>query len=374
MSTARSDNCPNPGRSAVAVDTAKDAEAVAELSRKLGERYQLVRRLATGGMAEIFLAKQRSLAGFEKQFVVKLLQRRYCGDQRVVEMFLDEACIGAMFNHPNIIHVYDLGEVDGMPYIAMEYVDGQELSTLCRRGLELEAFLPVEHAVDLMRQAAEGMGYFHAKRDEQNEPLGIIHRDISPSNLLVTREGVLKIIDFGIACSFRARSNDDTLRPGKCHYMSPEQARKEQVDHRSDVFSLGIVLYEITVGKRLFKGRPDEVLQRISRQRVKPPTFVRKGFPPALEAIILKALEQHPDDRYDNAYQMAADLEAYSRESGLCSGPVWIARYLDALEGKAGSEQRAELLFAGEAWVDDEGDDALELDRVFAEMVKRPSS
>jgi serine/threonine-protein kinase len=344
----------------------------------VGDRYALVRPLASGGMAEIFLARpQKALAGFEKDIVVKLLKDRYVQDKRVVEMFLEEARIGAQLNHPNIVHVYDVGDHRGQPFIAMELIHGEELSQLCRHGLEQGMFLPVEHAVDLVRQAAEGMGYFQHKRRDDGKALAIVHRDISPSNLLVTSDGVLKIIDFGIAKARTRgggamRAEIERLVPGKYNYMSPEQVRGEPVDHRSDIYSLGIVLYEISVGKRLYKGRPEEVMDRIAKGKIKPPTFVRNKFPAALEHIVMRALEPHPEDRYQSAYELANDLEEFLREARLRSGPMRIAQYLDELRAKSGGQRRPELIMQGEAWVDDEGDDVLDFDRSFAD-VKRES-
>ncbi len=334
----------------------------------LGDRYTLLRRIAAGGMAEIFVARQRALSGFEKDVVIKLLQEKYRPDARIVEMFLDEARIGAALNHPNIVHVYDVGDFEGTPYIAMEYIHGEELSELCKRGLELGDFLPFAHAVDLVRQAAEGMGYFHAKRDEQGEALEVVHRDISPSNLLVTNDGGLKIIDFGIARSKRSAAGGGKLLPGKANYMSPEQARGEKADHRADIYALGIVLYELTVGRRLFKGKPGEVLDKVRRGEVKPPTFARRDFPQALEAIVMRALEPHPSERYQNAYELGSDLQEFLHESHLKSGPFRIAQYLDELNHRAGQDRRPELVVAGEAWVDDEGEDALDFGRQFKDV------
>jgi len=315
-----------------------------------GGRYTLLRRLAVGGMAEIYLARQAAMAGFEKQVVIKRLRAELADDPRVVQMFLDEARIGALLNHPNIVHVYDVDEHDGVPYIAMEYILGEELNELCRRGLGLGRFLPLEHAVELMRQAAAGMGYFHARRGaegtvDDDEPLAIVHLDISPSNLLVTQDGFLKIIDFGIASSRGQRHSGRTdVLPGKLGYMSPEQAARKRVDHRSDIFSLGIVLYEITVGKRLFRGAPQDVVARLVEAQVEPPTFSRRNFPSALEAIVMRSLEKHVEDRYQSAYDLADDLEAFLRDARMHSGPVRIARYLDALTAAAGGPRRAELV------------------------------
>ena len=243
--------------------------SAASLDRPIGfgDRYTLVRRLAVGGMAEIYLARQAAMAGFEKEVVIKCLRPELVDDNRIVEMFLDEARIGALLNHPNIVHVYDVDSHDDIPYIAMEYIVGEELNELCRRGLTHGKFLPLPHAVELIRQAAAGMGYFHAKRSSpdsalEGAPLDIVHCDISPSNLLVTEDGFLKLIDFGIPKARGQRFRSESVIPGKLSYMSPEQAARQPVDHRSDIFSLGIVLYEITVGKRLFRGNAAEVVAR----------------------------------------------------------------------------------------------------------------
>jgi serine/threonine protein kinase len=331
---------------------------------EFGGRYTLIRRLAVGGMAEIYLARQAAMAGFEKEIVVKRLRAELADDPRVVEMFLDEAKIGALLNHPNIVHVYDVDEHDGIPYIAMEYIVGEELNELCRRGLAHNRFLPIEHAVELMRQAAAGMGYFHAKRGAEgselaDQALDIVHLDISPSNLLVTQDGFLKIIDFGIARSKGQSPHADVI-PGKLSYMSPEQAARKHVDHRSDVFSLGIVLYEITVGRRLFRGPAQEVVAKLVDAHVEPPTFARRNFPPALESIVMRALEKHPDDRYQSAYDLADDLESFLRDEKLHSGPVRIARYLDVLASASGGARRPELISEAEARAG--GDEQLDFD------------
>jgi serine/threonine protein kinase len=325
-----------------------------------GGRYTLLRRLAVGGMAEIYLARQAAAAGFEKHVVIKRLRAELADDPRVVEMFLDEARIGAVLNHPNIVHVYDVDEHDGIPYIAMEYIIGEELNELCRRGIAHGRFLPLEHAVELIRQAAAGMGYFHAARGAAgsalaDRPLEIVHLDISPSNLMVTQDGFLKVIDFGIASMGRGKAGRNDVLPGKLGYMSPEQAARKRVDHRSDIFSLGIVLYEITVGKRLFRGGAKDVVQRLIEASVEPPTFARRNFPSGLEAIVMRSLEKHAEDRYQSAYDLADDLEAFLRDERMHSGPVRIARYLDALTAAAGGPRRAELV--SESEIKPEGDE-----------------
>ena len=315
----------------------------------ISDRYWLLRPLATGGMAEIYLARQGAMAGFEKEVVIKRLKPELARDPRVVEMFLDEARIGAQLNHPNVVHVYDVDEHEGVPYIAMEYIVGEELVQLCRRGLALGKFLPLEHAVELIRQAAAGLGYVHAKQGTMGKGmehggLDIIHCDISPTNLLITQDGFLKIIDFGIARARGQKPRDESALPGKLSYMSPEQAARRPLDRRSDIFSLGVVLYEITVGRRLFKGPAHEVVSRLDQGAIEPPTFVKRDFPPALEAIILRALERHPEARYQSAYDLADDLEGFLRDHRQHSGPVRIARYLDELTLAEGGQRRPELI------------------------------
>jgi tRNA A-37 threonylcarbamoyl transferase component Bud32 len=328
---------------------------------ELGGRYTLLELIAVGGMAEIYRARQSAMAGFEKVVVVKRLRPELVADQRMVDMFLDEARISALLNHPNIVHVHDVGEHDGAPFIAMELIEGEELTQLCRRGLAHGKFLPLAHAVDLVRQAARGLGYFHAKRSADGTPLAIVHRDISPTNLLVTEDGTLKIIDFGIASAANQRYQDVGAMPGKLSYMSPEQASRDRLDHRSDVFSLGVVLYEITVGKRLFKGRAQDVIDRLKRGDIKPPTFVRNDYPGALESIVMRALELHPEDRYDSGYDMAEELYEFLREAQLRSGPLRIARYLDELAAAAGRERRPEIMLEAERRAGD--DEELDFER-----------
>jgi tRNA A-37 threonylcarbamoyl transferase component Bud32 len=328
-----------------------------------GGRYLLSRKLATGGMAEIYLARQLSGAGvsdgFDKDVVIKRLKPELSRDRRILDMFMDEARIGALLNHPNIVHVYDVGSDDGVPFIAMELIAGEELNVLCRRGLDAGAFLPLGHAVQLIRQAAIAMGYFHARRGADGRPLDVVHCDISPTNLLVTEDGFLKVIDFGTARARGGRHRDEHALPGKLSYMSPEQAARRPLDARSDIFSLGVVLYEITLGRRLFKGPAQEVFQRLARCEIRPPTFIKRDFPGHLESIIMRALEREPADRYASAYDFADALEDYLAGAKLRSGPVRIARYLDELAVAAGGARRPELVPEAES----ERDEQLDFDR-----------
>ena len=337
--------------------------------RPIGDRYWPVRLLAVGGMAEIYLARQSGSsaggrlldASFDKELVIKRLKPALAADRAMLDMFLDEARVSALFHNPHVVQIFDVGEEEGIPYIVMEYIRGEELNELCRRGLSAGAFLPLEHAVELVRQAAMALGYVHALRDGDGVGLDVVHCDVSPTNLLVTEDGYLKVIDFGIT---RARGQRRPLHgehavPGKLSYMSPEQARREPLDHRSDIFSLGVVLYEIALGRRLFKGPAQEVVKRLARCDVKPPTFVQRDFPGMLESVIMRALEARPADRYASAYDMADELEEFLRESGLRSGPLRVARYLDELAVAVGGERRPELVSERE----EREEDALDFDR-----------
>src|SRR5438045_1654076 len=190
-------------------------------------RYTVVRPLASGGMAELFIAKQEAMGGFEKPVVLKLLQPRYAENPRVVSMFLDEARLAAKLNHPSIVHLYDVAEDGGLKYIAMEYIHGETVADIVQRGLAVNNYLPLEHAVHIVRQSAAGLAYAHERREADGHVLRIVHRDVSPTNILVSYEGQTKIVDFGIARAQDELREESGIRPGKASYMSPEQVRGE---------------------------------------------------------------------------------------------------------------------------------------------------
>jgi len=291
-------------------------------------RYRIVRHLASGGMAELYIARQEAMGGFEKEIVVKVLQPRYAENPRVVQMFLDEARLAAKLNHQSIVHVYDVAEDGGLKYIAMEYIRGETLTEIVKHGLAAEKYLPIEHAVHIVRQTAAGLAYAHSWREPDGHLLRIVHRDVSPTNILVTMEGQVKIVDFGIARAQAELRDEGGGVIGKASYMSPEQVKGEGVDYRSDIFSLGIILYELTLGQRLFRGASDVVMKRIVEEKVAPPTAVRRDFPPALELIVMRALEKRPDDRYQSAEEMRVDLEEFLADEGLRTGSRRMALYM----------------------------------------------
>jgi hypothetical protein len=294
-------------------------------------RYTVVRHLASGGMAELFIAKQEAMGGFEKPVVLKLLQPRYAENPRVVSMFLDEARLAAKLNHPSIVHLYDVAEDGGLKYIAMEYIHGETVADIVKRGLAVNNYLPLEHAVHIVRQTAAGLAYAHERREPDGHVLRIVHRDVSPTNILVSFEGQTKIVDFGIARAEDELREESGSRPGKASYMSPEQVLGAPADYRSDIFSLGIILHELTLCQRLYRGSPEVVMRKIVDEKVTPPTAINRDYPPTLELIVMKALEKRPEDRYQSAEEMSHDLEDFLEDSGLRSGNRRMSIYMQEL-------------------------------------------
>ena len=295
-------------------------------------KYNLIQKIAQGGMAEIFLAtREGELGGFEKQVAIKRIFRHLTGREETVNMFFDEARIAATLNHPNIVQVYDLGEVEGYFYIAMEFVHGTDLRRVCKRGLDNGNYLPIYLATHIVANTAAGLHYAHTRTDDDGNPRNIVHRDISPQNVLLSMDGHVKICDFGIAKAENrlARTRTGQFK-GKLSYMSPEQFNGEFVDARSDVFNLGIVLYEITLARRLFNAKTDfERMRQIANAQVTPPSEIRPDFPPDLEAIIMKALASDPADRYQTAEQMQLELEEWVYERNKNVGAVQISNYME---------------------------------------------
>jgi serine/threonine protein kinase len=294
-------------------------------------------------MAEIYLGFQNLALGMSKPVVIKRLKPALVGDVRATQMFEDEARLMALLSHGHVVHCHDVGEDGGVPFIVMEYIRGQELNQLARRGLQVGHFLPRALAVELIRQAALGLGYCHALLDDAGGALELVHCDLSPNNLLVTEDGAVKVIDFGIAQFAGQSLRGSRAVPGKLSYMSPEQARREPVDFRSDIFSLGVMLYELTLGQRLYRGKASEVLERLARAEVPPPTFVDNDYPGHLEGVVMKALELHPSERYQSCYQLADELARYLVAAEVPVGEVEVARYLDSLAQAHGELSRPEL-------------------------------
>ncbi len=298
-------------------------------------KYTLIRKLAVGGMAELFLALQRSVAGFEKLIVVKRVLPHLAKDESFIEMLLAEARIAATLNHPNVGHIYDVGSVDGQFYIAMEHIHGEDLRSLVRqmKKMNVTAF-PLEHALAIVLGCCAGLAYAHDKRDLDGEPMGIVHRDVSPQNILVTFTGDVKLVDFGIAKAGRGQMEDtgSGQLKGKVPYMSPEQAQGEPLDNRSDIFSLGIMLFELCTGRRLFRGKNEmETLRKIVEEEYPRPRELNPGLSPRLEQIMLRSLEKDPVRRYQSARDMQVDLEDFIRSEQLKVSSVSLGEWMEAL-------------------------------------------
>ena len=290
-------------------------------------RYEPIRRLAVGGMAEIYLARLLGVGieGFEKLVVLKRILPQHALDPELLRMFLDEARLSATLTHPHITEVYDVGADGDAPFFAMEYVHGANLRELMRAHARAtgEAVAPLElaHAIEIVAAAAAGLHYAHDRLGPGGEPFGIVHRDVSPSNVLVSYDGAVKVSDFGIAkwALQRTRTQEGTLK-GKFAYMSPEQCRGRAVDRRSDVFALGTILYELTTGAAPFTGDSDlEILNRIATGVAAPPAWPEeKGvYPTALSDIVMRALAPDPDHRFPTMQALQVALETFAREASI---------------------------------------------------------
>ncbi|MCK6575571.1 serine/threonine protein kinase, partial [Myxococcota bacterium] len=296
-------------------------------------KYTLLRRLATGGMAEIFLARQIGVGGFEKDVVVKRLLPEHAAHPDFVSMFLDEARIAAHLTHPNIAQIFDLGQEGDDYYIAMEYVRGADLRRLCSQGIAEGNYLPLHLAIRTITEVCDALAYAHTRTDKDGRPMGIVHRDVSPTNVLVTFDGGVKLVDFGIAKAANKVSVTKVGQiKGKYGYMSPEQCRGDALDARSDIFAVGINLYEITLGRRLFRGDSDvETIRAIESGAIPAPRSISPDYPATLERIVLRALAQRPEDRYAQARDLQMALEDFLAECGLRATSGMLAEYMRQL-------------------------------------------
>ncbi|MDF1561458.1 MAG: serine/threonine protein kinase [Deltaproteobacteria bacterium] len=275
-------------------------------------KYRLLRRLARGGMAEIFLARYEAAAGISKVVVVKKILPAFADNPRFLKMFIDEARVTVGLSHGNIAQVFDFGEIDGSYYLAMEYVQGQALSSVLTRTTEAGLAFPIPIACFVTMEVCKGLGYAHRKCDETGKPLGIVHRDVSPQNVMISYEGQVKVVDFGIAkaANLAGDTRAGALK-GKYLYFAPEQARSRPIDARTDVCATGIVLYELLTGRRPYSGVLMDVLESILKGHFPKPRALEPEIPPSLERIVLKAMAVSPDDRYQSAAEMQEAIGAF---------------------------------------------------------------
>jgi serine/threonine protein kinase len=298
--------------------------------RRLG-RFQIIGRLATGGMAEVYLALSGELPGFRTLIVVKRILPHLASNGQFIRMFLDEARLAALLDHPNVVRIIEVGH-DGEEYfLAMELVQGKPLSAVLRKAARERRPPTPALTAYLIAQAASGLGYAHALTDGEGRPLGVVHRDVSPQNVLVSFEGAVKLIDFGVARAFGrvAHTSPGGLK-GKIEYMSPEQASAEEVDHRAHVFALGVVLWEALTGRRLFRRETELATMRAIVDDPIPRPSEVADVPPELDAVVMRALRKRRDARFSSAHEMALALERYAFGNDGFS-PQQVAGYMKGL-------------------------------------------
>lgn len=286
-------------------------------------RYVLLERVAAGGMAEVFRAKRKGVEGFEKIVAVKRIHSHLSTNKDFVEMFIAEAKMVASLSHPNIVQIFDLGKIDDSYYIAMEFVEGHDLRSILTRARNRGTLLGVDLAALIASRVGAALAYAHRQRDADGGELRIVHRDVSPQNILVSNEGEVKLVDFGIAkAATKASHTDSGSLRGKLLYMSPEQAWGRPLDKRSDLFSLGAVFFEILTGHLLFSGSSEmSILERVREARFLQPSALNPAVTIELEAIITRLLKKDPDERYQDASEMLKDLDSYLRRRPAVGSP-----------------------------------------------------
>ncbi len=308
-------------------------------------KYYLLERINVGGMAEVFRAKAFGVEGFERLVAVKRILPNIAEDKEFIRMFIEEAKLAVQLNHANIAQIFDLGVVDGAYYIALEHVHGRDLRGMFDRCRLIGEPMPVSQACFTVMKVCEGLDYAHNKRDQSGRELHLVHRDVSPQNILVSFEGEVKLIDFGIAkAAGKGSKTQAGILKGKFGYMSPEQVRGIPIDRRSDVFSCGIVLYELLTGERLFVGESDfSTLEKVRNVEILPPSTYNRRIPDELERIVLKALAKDVEDRYQNAIDLHDELQAFVYTAGEFYSRKDLAGWMKKTFGKEIEEETAKL-------------------------------
>ncbi|MCF8049768.1 MAG: protein kinase [Desulfobacterales bacterium] len=274
------------------------------------EKYQMLDRLAVGGMAEVYRGKLTGERGFEKLVVVKRMLPHVAEDQEMVSHFIEEARLDALLQHDNIIHVYDFGEAEGSYFIAMEYLFGKDLHSVIEKAEQENSPIGLALSLFVISKLCEGLEYAHSLTDLHGKPLNITHRDISPQNIFLTYDGKIKIIDFGIAkTTEKATKTRFGIIKGKVAYMSPEQAEGKPLDKRSDIFSVGILLYEMVTRKDMYDGATGQMLIKAINAKYDPPEELAPDLPPQVYEIMHRALAKNPEKRYQSCAEMTADID-----------------------------------------------------------------
>lgn len=301
--------------------------------------YEVTELLAAGGMAEIFLGQKPGPGGFQKHLVIKRITKKLIGDREIEAMFVDEARVQALLDHPNIVQIYDFGEEKGSYFIAMELIRGATLRWVIDNASAVRRPIPLQHALRIASDVLCGLHYAHERADDNGEALKLIHRDISPVNVLITRSGIAKLCDFGVAKSEMQRQMTRAgIVKGKFRYMSPEQLNAEPLDRRADLFAVGSVLWEMLVGRRLFDhASEDDVVAAIRAGDYPPPSDLRPGVPRPVDRILRRALNPNRDRRFRSAREFQLACEEILRLLPTASNSVLVGEYVSAeLDGTAG--------------------------------------
>ena len=296
---------------------------------KFGD-YYLFERVAVGGMAEVFKGVSYGVEGFERLFAVKRVLPNISEDQEFIEMFIDEAKIAVQLTHANIGQIFELGNAEDSYFIAMEFVQGKDLRAIFDRSRSKSLTLDIPMCCHVVKEVCEALEYAHSKRNEKQEPLGLIHRDVSPQNILVSYDGEVKLIDFGIAkAAGKASKTQAGILKGKFGYMSPEQVRGKSIDRRSDLFSLAVVLFELLTLERCFQGESDfSTLEKVRNVDIRRPSALNRDIPPELERIVLRGLARNPDERYQTAAELQDALQKFLYQSGAFYARKDLAAYM----------------------------------------------
>jgi TonB family protein len=303
-------------------------------AERLG-RYTILKHLASGGMADVLLARTEGIEGFARHVVVKRIRAEHAKDERFIQMFLDEARLAAGLHHQNIVQVNDIGEANGDYFFAMEYLHGEDLRKILSAVSKSKMHMPLGYVVAIVASVASGLHHAHERRTPDGTALDIVHRDVSPSNILVGYDGAVKIVDFGIAkAAMRQVETKSGSLKGKVSYMSPEQCKGDSIDRRSDVYALGVVLYELSTTTRLFKGDNEYLLMdAIVNGKIPPPKSRRSDLPNELAMIIMRAVSTEPTKRFQNAEELRIALEQFAIKSGLTASTSALATYMNKLFG-----------------------------------------
>ena len=311
--------------------------------------YQILRKIASGGMGSVYLAEQLGADGFRKIVAVKTIKKEYLKNKENVDLFVGEAKLVADLIHENVLQVYQLGQTKGVYYIVMEYAHGKNLADFIRAHKDMHKVSNVDIGAFVISRVCRALNYAHEAKDMRGQPLNIVHRDVTPSNVIITYGGVVKLTDFGIAKAVIMNTPDEAeVIMGKLPYMSPEQAKFVGTTRQSDVFSLGLVMYELLTNTVVYNVNDiDDLVDKMDNYSIKPPRRLNPHIPEKLEQIMIRALEVNPANRYQTAREFGQDLEHYMYDGGYGPTNEKLQRYLQRLFPQESSAPIATLHDSG---------------------------